>query len=42
VLPDTTSDEQEIGWGDDVDDEARAREDDVRLREDRPPHYDRE
>jgi hypothetical protein len=36
VLPDTTSDEREIGWGDDLDEI----DDDDRLTDDRPPHYD--
>lgn len=37
LLPDTTSDEREIGWGDDrADDEDRDRQ----ILEDRPPHYD--
>ena len=36
LLPDTTSDEREIGWGDDLDEI----EDDERLRDERPPHYD--
>jgi hypothetical protein len=41
LLPDTTTDEQEIGWGDDlVDDDAAAA--DERLIEDRPPHYDQD
>jgi hypothetical protein len=37
LLPDTTSDEQQIGWGDDLGDEG-DRDDD--LVADRPPHYD--
>ncbi|HVV77015.1 MAG TPA: hypothetical protein VHC43_13360 [Mycobacteriales bacterium] len=37
LLPDTTSDEREIGWGDDLaDDDDR----DQQLIEDRPPHYE--
>jgi hypothetical protein len=42
VLPETTSDEGEVGWGDEVDEEKRSRDEDERLREDRPPHYDRD
>jgi hypothetical protein len=43
LLPDTTSDERQIGWGDDAapDDRDGAR-DDERLRDERPPHYDRD
>lgn len=37
LLPDTTSDEREIGWGDDLDE---IEDDDDRLIADRPPHYD--
>jgi hypothetical protein len=37
VLPDTTSDEHDTGWGDDRDDA----DDDRRLQDERPPHYDR-
>ena len=37
LLPDTTSDERETGWGD----EARD-DDDQRLLDERPPHHDRE
>ena len=41
TLPDTTSDERDVGWGDDMahgdPDEA---DEDQRLLEDRPPHYD--
>lgn len=37
-LPDVTSDEREIGWGDDLD--AIERDEDERLIADRPPHYD--
>jgi hypothetical protein len=42
LLPDTTSDERQIGWGDDLDsaeDEGRG---DERYEEDRPPHHDRD
>jgi hypothetical protein len=42
VVPDTTSDERAVGWGDDLDDAAERDSDDERLREDRPPHYDRD
>jgi hypothetical protein len=42
TLPDTTSDEREVGWGEDVDADERGRSDDERLREDRPPHHDRD
>jgi hypothetical protein len=41
-LPDKTSDELEVGWGDDLAAEAEERSDDERLREDRPPHYDQD
>ena len=34
VLPDTTSDEQDIGWG-----EIPEPEDDERLRREVPPHH---
>ncbi|HWC35346.1 MAG TPA: hypothetical protein VG650_11010 [Mycobacteriales bacterium] len=36
LLPDTTADEREIGWGDDLDDDTR----DEDLNADRPPHYE--
>jgi hypothetical protein len=39
LLPDTTSDEREIGWGDDVADDDERDQD---LAADRPPHYDRD
>jgi hypothetical protein len=49
LLPDTTTDESEVGWGDDsaVDDadgEGRDGEgsDEARLIAERPPHYDRD
>jgi hypothetical protein len=48
VLPDVTSDEREVGWGDDPTDAAPDPHDEdegdleARLREDRPPHYDRD
>jgi hypothetical protein len=42
VLPDTTSDEQEVGWGDDLAADERGRDDDERLEADRPPHHDRD
>jgi hypothetical protein len=34
ILPDQTSDDTDIGWG-----EWRAGDDDSRLLEDRPPHW---
>jgi hypothetical protein len=40
LLPDTTSDEREIGWGDDLD--AGDDDRDARYAEERPPHYDRD
>jgi hypothetical protein len=40
LLPDTTSDEREVGWGDDLD-EIES-DDDERLNDERPPHYDRD
>jgi hypothetical protein len=42
VLPDTTSDESAVGWGDEVADEERERSDDERLNAERPPHHDRD
>jgi hypothetical protein len=42
VLPDTTSDEQEVGWGDDLSDDSSDDAVDRRLIEDRPPHYDQD
>jgi hypothetical protein len=41
LLPDTTSDETDVGWGDDEPADADERDDD-RLRDERPPHYDRD
>jgi hypothetical protein len=35
VLPDTTTDEGDVGWGDEP-----ADADDRRLLEERPPHWD--
>ncbi|HVW80813.1 MAG TPA: hypothetical protein VHB69_07750 [Mycobacteriales bacterium] len=40
LLPDTTSDEREVGWGDDLDDLGDDRDRDEELAADRPPHYD--
>lgn len=37
LLPDTTSDEREIGWGDDLTDDDER---DEQIIEDRPPHYE--
>jgi hypothetical protein len=37
LLPDTTSDERDVGWGE----PAEADDDLTRLRAERPPHYDR-
>lgn len=42
VLPDVTSDEQEVGWGDDVGVDDRERDDDDRFESERPPHHDRD
>ena len=42
LLPDTTSDEREVGWGDDVPDEDRERDDDEHFNAERPPHHDRD
>jgi hypothetical protein len=42
VLPDSTSDERDVGWGDDVSDEDRARDEDERFKAERPPHHDRD
>lgn len=39
VVPEVTSDELEIGWGDDLGD-GGDRDDD--LAADRPPHYDQD
>lgn len=45
LLPDTTTDEQPVGWGDDVEDDGYAggvEDPDVqRLVAERPPHHDR-
>jgi hypothetical protein len=43
LLPDTTSDESDVGWGDDaaVDDSEADRADEERLNAERPPHHDR-
>lgn len=38
LLPDRTSDEQDVGWGDDPAADRAA--DDERLLGDRPPHWD--
>ena len=38
LLPDRTSDERDVGWGDDAADDRSA--DDERLLADRPPHWD--
>ena len=37
LLPDVTSDERAIGWGDDFGDDEGT---DARLLDDRPPHWD--
>ncbi len=36
VLPEQTSDDTDLGWGDPPDDEASE---DERLRREKPPHY---
>jgi hypothetical protein len=47
LLPDVTSDEGDLGWGDDSPDregsdrEHSDRDDDARFTEERPPHHDR-
>jgi hypothetical protein len=53
LLPDVTSDEGDVGWGDhrsesadadrdaDHDDRDNDRNDDSRLTDERPPHHDR-
>jgi hypothetical protein len=41
LLPDTTSDEREVGWGDDAGDGDHERDDDERFNAERPPHHDR-
>jgi hypothetical protein len=41
MLPDTTSDELEVGWGDDLVAD-REPDDDERLNAERPPHHDRD
>ena len=38
LLPDTTSDERDVGWGD----EPAPDDDDAHLLDERPPHHDRE
>lgn len=42
LLPDLTSDEGDVGWGDDepTDEQDAAREDEDRLNAERPPHHD--
>ncbi|HEX3708208.1 MAG TPA: hypothetical protein VHV76_16405 [Mycobacteriales bacterium] len=42
VLPDSTSDELEVGWGDDLDGVDDDLDHDEELAADRPPHYDRD
>jgi hypothetical protein len=46
LLPDTTSDEHEVGWGDDAAEIERDGEhddsDDERFNAERPPHHDRD
>ncbi|MBV9487617.1 MAG: hypothetical protein JO246_16415 [Frankiaceae bacterium] len=42
LLPDTTSDEREVGWGDDLDAIDESRSEDERYAEDRPPHHDQD
>jgi len=37
LLPDTTSDEREVGWGDDLGDDTDR---DEQLEADRPPHHE--
>jgi hypothetical protein len=39
VLPDTTSDETDVGWGDEP--PPSEQDDDERLTAERPPHHDR-
>jgi hypothetical protein len=41
LLPETTSDETDVGWGDDEPADEPDERDDDRLRDERPPHYDR-
>ena len=41
LMPDTTSDEREIGWGDDLEAIDNDERDEDRLEAERPPHYDR-
>ena len=44
LLPDTTSDEREVGWGDETYDEPGdgPDPDEQRLRAERPPHHDQD
>jgi hypothetical protein len=45
LLPDTTTDEGTVGWGDEVYDDTvgdEAERDEARLRAERPPHHDRD
>ncbi|MES1170514.1 MAG: hypothetical protein ABUL47_07500 [Leifsonia sp.] len=43
TLPDTSSDERAVGWGDEHDDPAYGEDgaEDERLIAERPPHHDR-
>lgn len=40
VLPDVTSDERAVGWGDDLSESDD--DDDARFTRERPPHHDRD
>jgi hypothetical protein len=42
TLPDTSSDEGDVGWGDEISDEDRERTEDERFNAERPPHHDRD
>jgi hypothetical protein len=46
LLPDVTSDEGDLGWGEDSSADSQSdresdRDDDARFTEERPPHHDR-
>jgi hypothetical protein len=42
TLPETSSDERAVGWGEEVSDEDRERSEDERFNAERPPHHDRD
>lgn len=40
ILPDSTGDDTDAGWGESRSRAARQRQDDQRLLDERPPHWD--